>query len=173
MDDTFAFVAPVMPRRRVNPLALKAGAASAAFVALVGAFGAFVVSHERAADMRIESAAPQEADLIAVPEVTGDGEALASLQRVSSLATDAFARSSSFAGAGIPELSFAEPGLVFVDGPSLSPTVISVAAGDSVWAAAVMGDSGCRWIVLASTGPARQGIGTACTGRDAMAALLA
>lgn len=170
MDDAFAFVAPVMPKRRVDPFALKAAAISTVFVAMVGAFGAFVVDHERAADARAEATVRvyQATDLTA----SVDGQARDALQAATAIATDAFARTSSYTNAGIGRLTDAEPDLLFVDGPSQSPGVVSIVATDSVWAAAVRSDSGCRWIVLASSGPARRGIGDTCTGRDAMAALL-
>jgi hypothetical protein len=174
MDDSFAFVAPFMPRRRVDPFALKAAVVFAAFVASIGAFGAYVVGRERALDERIEAARSQaSSEVTAVTPSQGgllDAEARASLNRAASLAEEAFARTSSFSGAGIADLGAAEPNLLFVDGPSHAPTIVSVEAGDSAWAAAVMTDSGCWWIVLSTSSATRRGTSQACTGAEVLVA---
>ena len=61
MGDTFCFIAPVMPRRRVDPLALRAAVRRRARLALFGGLGAFVVSQEHAADERRAALAAQAA----------------------------------------------------------------------------------------------------------------
>ena len=163
MDDAFAFVAPVMPRRKVDPFAMKVAAVSMIFVALVGAFGAFVVGHERAADARAEATvqAGSTAPVTVEDRAALDVQARDALQAAVGFATDAYARTSSYAGAGVPQLTIAAPELLFVDGPSEGPGIVSVVATDAAWAAAVMSDSGCRWIAL-SAGVMRQGSDAAC-----------
>ena len=52
MDETFTFIAPVMPKRAVHPMAIRAALISSLFVASVGALGVYVVQHEQAADAR-------------------------------------------------------------------------------------------------------------------------
>ena len=52
-----------------------------------------------------------------------------------------------FLDAGPAQLSALQPGYTFVDGPSTMPTIVSVAAEQDVWAAAVLSPSGtCFWI---------------------------
>jgi hypothetical protein len=68
-------------------------------------------------------------------------------------------------------LSAAQPGVLFVDGPSTAPSVVSVYAGSAGWAAAVHGGGDtCYWVARTPGGRARYGSGTVCTGLAALAA---
>ncbi len=61
-----------------------------------------------------------------------------------------------------------ERSLIFTDGPSPAPGIVSVASSGGRWAGAVMGDSGtCYWVRLGPTG-ATFGSGELCTGLAAL-----
>lgn len=183
MDDTFSFVAPVMPRRTVDPFALRLAAASAAFVLLLGAFGAFVVQQERAADARravLERQAIAQAQARAdalpdprtQPDVVAllDSQARSSATRALELAT-ATLGTADLSQAGPAQLTLAQPSMLFVDGMSTSPSVVSVEATAERWSAAVMAPSGlCYWVALDPEGTATYGVGRACTGAAAAGA---
>jgi hypothetical protein len=178
MEETFGFVAPVMPRRSIHPLALRAAVISTVFVAVMGALVAFVVTQERAADERrsvlaaqtaaVEAAEAEEAARAAIEAAADDPIEAAAL----AAADDALALALS-----IPELGEAGPAtlaamgtsLTFVDGPSTAPSVVSVAATDEAWAAAVMGAEGCVWVRLSSAGAIERSTGTPCTGDAVLA----
>jgi hypothetical protein len=185
-DDTFSFVAPVMPRRHVDPFALKLALAAAVLVLLAGSFATYVMRHEQAADharaeLQDEIAAQQEAQAEALldqasvvdPEVVAvlDEEAQRAATVSLELAEEAFASSSSWAEAGPLQLTLVQPSLMYVDGPSTSPAVVSIHATRAGWGAAVMGPSGtCYWLTTSSAGLTRYGTGRECTGRAAFAA---
>lgn len=183
MSDTFSYIAPVMPRRRVDPFALKLAITSSVLVALLGAFAAFVISHERAADRRREAyeqqvTADQQAQTAALLDPASVPDAATLDIGAKSTAVDALAaareiwtETSSLGEAGTARLAVLMPELIFVDGPSTAPTVVSVAASDVSWAAAVMGQSGaCYWVRVNAEGEARYGTGRACTGDAALSA---
>ena len=68
-------------------------------------------------------------------------------------------------------MSQAERTLLYVDGPSTAPSVVSVYAGTAGWAAAVRGgDHRCYWVALTPEGRTRYGTGTPCTGTAALGA---
>src|SRR5207247_5986515 len=52
VSDTFTFIAPVMPRRRADPFAVKLAASGLVLIVLISGFATFVVAQERAADAR-------------------------------------------------------------------------------------------------------------------------
>lgn len=187
MDDTFAFIAPVMPRRRVDPFALKIAVVAALFVAFVGVFGAFVIGREHAADAAREAlaqavlaqdradieVAATEAEAAGAGTTAGlaDAESRDLLEQSLELAREAVARSASFVDAGPAQLTALQPSLLFADGPSTSPAVVSIGATESVWAAAVAGPSGaCYWIRLDAAGVVSRDLGGRCTGEAALAA---
>jgi hypothetical protein len=179
MDETFGYVAPVLPRRTVHPLALRAAIAATVVVALSGALGVFVISQERAADERraalaVRVAAAEEA---AAEATARDAAAMVTDDVVEhaarAAAEDALAvalTEEHLGEAGPATLARSLPSLTFVDGPSTSPSVVSVAATDGAWAAAVMGDGTCVWIRLDETGAVWRDRGTTCTGDDALGA---
>ncbi len=177
MDETFHFVAPVLPRRTVHPLALRAAIAAALVVAMVGALGVFVIGQERAADARraalaaqvaeAEQARIEEAALGAATMATGD----VTERSARAAAEDALAvvlAEPSLLDAGPATLSGRLDTLTFVDGPSTAPNVVSVAATEDVWAAAVMGAETCLWLRLDADGTVTRDRGTPCTGAGAL-----
>lgn len=179
MDDTFGFVAPVMPRRAVHPLALRAAVIAAVFVAAVGALGAFVVTQERAADERRDALAAQVAARETEQAVQAAQEtALISDADPIEAAARAAADEALALALTLPELAEAGPAilaqarspLTFVDGPSTAPSVVSVAATEDAWAAAVMGAEGCVWIRVDAHGAISRDRGETCTGVAALGA---
>jgi hypothetical protein len=106
-----------------------------------------------------------------VAEDPVDRQATSGVEGALELAREVYARTGSFTEAGTMQLAQAQPGLIFVDGPSTAPAIVSVHAADDAWAAAVMTVSGtCLWVRATSAGTARYGAGHACTGSAAMAA---
>ena len=177
MDDTFGFVAPVMPRRTVHPLALRTAVIAAVFVAAVGALGAFVVSQERAADERRAVLAAQLAEREAAEaELAAQDAATIAADDPIEMAARASADDALALALAIPDLADAGPAalaegrspLTFVDGPSTAPSVVSVAATEEAWAAAVMGADGCLWIRLDASGAVARERGELCTGHAAL-----
>ncbi|HET9672586.1 MAG TPA: hypothetical protein VFQ40_07030, partial [Actinomycetota bacterium] len=64
------------------------------------------------------------------------------------------------------------PGYLYVDGPSTTAGVVSVAASSDAWAAAALGPDGtCRWAALTGDGIAAGLAEIRCTGAAALAAL--
>jgi hypothetical protein len=179
MDETFGYVAPVIPRRAVHPLALRAGVAAMVVVALFGALGVFVTSQERAADERRAALAATIAaqDAATAEQVAHDAAAMATDDVVEhsarAAAEDALAvalTELSLADAGPATLARHLDGLTFVDGLSTSPNVVSVAATDDAWAVAVMGMGSCVWLRLDASGAVSRDRGGVCTGNAALGA---
>jgi hypothetical protein len=175
MSDTFTFIAPVMPRRQVDPFAVKLATSGLVLLLLVSAFATFVVAKEHSADVRHAALEAQEraqeqanADRLAsipdaaaaVPDPITTGPVPAGVAKLlDGPATDAV------------QLADADPTLLFVDGPSTAPTIVSVAVTGGVWAAAVMGLSGaCYGLSIDAHGAVRYGHAGVCTGRAALAA---
>ncbi len=107
------------------------------------------------------------------PEVVAllDEEARAAASASLDAARAAFAETGSWGEAGPLQLTLREPSLMYVDGPSTTPAIVSVHTTDAAWSAAVMGPSGaCYWVTTTKDGRTRYGQGTGCTGRDALAA---
>jgi hypothetical protein len=196
MNDTFSIVAPVMPRRQVDPFGVKLAVSGVVLLLLVSAFGSFVVHAERAADVRraaleamiraqdqaraTELAAQADAALtaedpaselpVAVAQLL-DAQARTNASAALAVARRALSSGGSLAQAGVTALAHARPSLTFVDGPSAAPTIVSVAVTGTTWAAAVMGPSGtCYWVALRPDANPRYGSGDACTGQAALAA---
>ena len=174
MSDTFTFIAPVMPRRHVDPFAVKLVTFGVVLLLLVSAFATFVVAKERSADVLHAALEAQEraqeqakADRLAaipepaagVPDPITTGPVPAGVAKL----LDGPARDAA-------QLADADPTLLFVDGPSTAPTIVSVAVSGGVWAAAVMGLSGaCYGVSIDAHGAVRYGHAGACTGRAALA----
>jgi hypothetical protein len=183
MSDTFSYIAPVMPRRRVDPFALKLAVTTTVMVALLGAFAAFVISQERAADRRraaleerVATERQAQTQALIDPASTVDAASLdigAKSAAVDALAAarEVWLETSSLGEAGTARLAVLRPQLIFVDGLSTASTIVSVSASDVSWAAAVMGPSGaCYWVRVNAEGEARYGTGRACTGEAALGA---
>lgn len=182
MDDTFTFVAPVMPRRQIDPFAWRLAVTAVVTVVTIGAFANFVIRHEHAADVQrtllqqqVERAdAARAAHVTAQADtaaITLDQQARDSADHAVTLARGVIEKTSVPSDAGPFQLSGIQPSLLFVDGPSTSPGVVSIATTDAAWAAAVRGPSGaCYWVRLSSGGETTYGTGRLCTGAAAMSA---
>ena len=184
MDDAFSLVAARMPRsRRLSPFDLRLIALAAVAALLIAAFAAFVVAEQHVADIRraatleaqrAAEAARADAAAAAMPSVEGsaaidelDGQAQVSAKAALHAATMTDGLDTATAAA----LSALEPDLVFVDGPSTAPSVVSVYVGTAGWAAAVHGGANtCYWVARTAGGRDRFGTGAVCTGLAALAA---
>jgi hypothetical protein len=197
MSDTFTFVAPATQRRRLDPFATRLIALSLVVAVLVAGFATFVVRAERAADARraaleaqqvareqaeaerlaTQAQAAYEQHQASVTSVPGgvarllDEQARDAAERALALATTAPGGHVDLSAAGLTELSGGDEALLFVDGPSTAPTIVSVAQTAAAWGAAVMGPSGtCYWVSRTTDGVVRFDRGTTCTGQAALAA---
>ena len=97
----------------------------------------------------------------------GDLQARTALKVAYTAAQTASMESGSYLAAGPDELASMEPSLRYVTGPSTGPTVVSVAATEADWAAAVLASSGTCFTTTVSRGDATLR-GGACTGSAAM-----
>jgi hypothetical protein len=192
MDETFSLVATHMPRRRMTPFATKMTVMLSVLGLLVLLFGAFVMGQQHAADARraallverrAEAAAQAQAlateDGATDPSVSPSGADVADLldDQARSAAETALHAAVGIASGGSVELASpagmtqAEHTLLYVDGPSTAPSVISIYAGTAGWAAAVRGgDHQCFWVALTPDGRERYGTGSPCTGTAALGA---
>ena len=185
MDRAFSFRAEPLPfRRRLNPRAI--AIAVAAFIVLFGlvSFSRWVTDSERRS---LDGAAQAGATTRVVGTIAGrDDEPRGPNLVDDRLAIDATARSdarvaldaarrvaagrSTFLDAGPGQLGATASALIFVDGPSRAPGVVSVASTRSAWGAAVMGPSGtCYMVRFSPSGDVRYGTGQICTGGAALA----
>jgi hypothetical protein len=181
MEDTFTFVAPVTARREIDPFALRLAIGMTVLTLLVGSFAVFLIAHERAADAQradLEAQAvdrPTDASASDGSDVMAggiaDAEARSSLERTLALAQAIFRQDGSFAAADPISLQMLQPSLVFVDGPSTAPRIVSVASGGDGWAAAAMGTTGtCSWVRAVPGHGVDHGTGGVCTATAALAA---
>jgi len=197
MSDTFTFEARAMPRRRLDPFAARLIAFAAVLTVVVAGFATFVVREERAADARRAVLEAQqvarvdaEAQRLAAEAEAGlarqqtamstppagvarllDQQARDAAGRALALAQAALARTGDVSGANVAGLTQRDDALLFVDGPSTAPTIVSVASAAQTWGEAVLGPSGtCYWISLDAAGEVRYGRGATCTGQAALAA---
>jgi hypothetical protein len=195
VSDTFTFIAPVMPRRRADPFAVKLAMFCVVLILLISAFATFVVAQERSADARhsalvARTVAEEQANanrLASIPDAAAtdpvaagpvpggvakllDGQARDAAERALALARGALGRGD-LGVAGATQLADADPTLLFVDGASTAPTIVSVALSGGIWAAAVMGPSGaCYGVSLDTHGVVRYDRSRPCTGQAALAA---
>jgi hypothetical protein len=186
MDQAFDFrAAPVPVWRRLRPRAIVVAVAVAAVVSGVVSFTRWVVESERRSIERAEAA---ETVGPAVGTISGGEDDLGSAAGVSDrLAVDAAARvdartalgaarraasgQSTFLDAGPGQLTPLAASLIFVDGPSQVPGVVSVASTRQAWGAAVMGPSGtCYLLRFARSDGVTYGTGGPCTGDQALGA---
>jgi hypothetical protein len=174
MDDSFSFRSTVPLRREFDPLAVKAALFGTLVVLGIGLFANWVIRSERESFSRADRGSTAS-DVDAEPL---DGSALVSntgeeADEATGIALDAaraaFREHRSFLDAGPAQLSALQPGYTFVDGPSTTSRVVSVASTADTWAAAVRESDGmCHWIRATRAGNITRGIGSECVGTAAL-----
>ena len=175
-EGAFSFRAPAEAlRRRADPRSVRLAVVAATLLVAVTGFGRWVVESERTSDRQVAAteAAIAAADPAPVPTpvILDDEAARAAGSAAVAVALEVLARTGSFDEAGTGLLAEEQPDLIFVDGPSTAPAIVSIATNDRAWAAAVMGTSGsCFWVKVTAAGLIRYDAGAACTGRDALEA---
>ena len=174
MNDTFSFHAPAeVFRRRLDARWVRIGIVGLLVVVAMSSFARWVVASERTADLRREAALTalrRPASSSAPAPVEDDDLAKAAATTALTIARGVFAETGSFSDASTAVLAAEQPDLIFVDGPSAAPAIVSVDARPDAWSAAVMGDAGCVWVAVTADGLIRYGDGTECTGTAAAAA---
>lgn len=191
MDDAFRMVAARMPRtRHFTPFAARATALLVVIGLLMTSFAIFVMSAQHKADARrahltaaqraeAEDEAQAAAQIETAHPSAHDGAAVGNMldARAQTTATAALDAARTVASTGsivdaVPNaLTAIDPTILYVDGPSTGPSVVSIYAGAAGWAAAVHGGKDtCFWIAVTTDGRARYGTGAACTGMAALAA---
>ena len=173
MDDSFAFRTTVPLRSRLDPGVAKAAVLSTLLVLAIGLFARWVVVSERDSFSRVMGReAPAEAAAGPVNDPTSasrDVDAEEAIRVALTAAEVASSKHGSFLDATPARLTSLQPGYIFVDGPSTTPEIVSVAATADTWAAAVQGPGGtCHWIRATRAGVVTHGIGADCTGSAAL-----
>ncbi len=173
MDDSFAFRTTVPLRSRLDPGVAKAAVLSTVLVLAIGLFARWVVVSERDSFSRaVRRETPTEATTGSVDGLTSastDSGAEEAIGLALAAAEVAFSKHGSFLDATPARLTSLQPGYIFVDGPSTTPEIVSVAATADTWAAAVQGYGGaCFWVRAATSGDVTHGIGSECTGAAAL-----
>ena len=186
MDQTFNFrAAPVPLHRRLNPRAFALAVVACLVLSGLVSFSRWVIDSERRSMDRVERV---ERTGSIVGTISGSDDALADSGSVAeNLAIDAAARAdarsalnaarraaggrATFLDAGPGHLAQTTASLIFVDGPSQGPGVVSVASSREAWGAAVMGASGTCYLLRFAPGDGvTYGTGNACTGDEALTA---
>jgi hypothetical protein len=188
VDDAFSLTAEKMPRaRRISPFGVRVGAGITVMTLLLATFVLFVVGQQRAADERRAAAMASQAAETAVGTPTLEPRAaIQATDRVVDDMVDARAQTAAagaldaarelFATASIETATASalarwNNDVVFVDGPSTGPSVVSVFASAAGWSAAVQGAGRtCYWVAMSAEGNTRYGSGAPCTGIAALAA---
>lgn len=193
MDDAFSLIAPQMPRtRRISAFGARTALALIVAMTLLVSFAMFVNGQQHAADARrstmaAQQAAAREADARAAAAAAASSpSAVTPSQGVVNGLLDTSAREAATAAletalqvAATTSLDRAVPGVLptvnhgvlFVDGPSTGPSIVSVFASVTGWSAAVQGSAHtCYWVALEPGGRTRYGAGSPCTGMAALAA---
>lgn len=174
MDDSFSFRSTVPLRREFDPLAVKAAVFGTLVVLGIGLFANWVIRSEREsfshADRSVTRSDVDAEPLDGSAHLTTTGE---EAEKATGIALDAaraaFLEHRSFLDAGPAQLSALQPGYLFVDGPSTTSRIVSVASTADTWAAAVQGSDGmCRWIRATRLGDITRGIGSECVGTAAL-----
>jgi hypothetical protein len=182
VDDSFAYRTTVPIRREVDPRLIRAAIGSVAALLVVIGFAGWVVASERRSLERarpdgraaVPSVSPAT-DLAALPEpdVT-ETDVETALGLAVDAARAAFAADGDFLGATPERLADLQPGYTFVDGPSTTASVVSVASTAERWAAAVLGpEATCAWTIVAVDGTDARTTGGECTGAAALASIAA
>ncbi|MDQ4108476.1 MAG: hypothetical protein M3138_06680 [Actinomycetota bacterium] len=174
MDDSFAFRTAVPLRRRLDPTLVKAAVFGALIVVVVASFARWVVASERASFARTDHRlASSEVTIEGIDAGTDPSSVDSDAERATgtALATarSVFVEQGSFLRAGPAQLSALQPRYTFVDGPSTTPRIVSVASTADAWAAAAQDPDGtCHWIRVTSAGDVSRSIGWECRGAAAL-----
>jgi hypothetical protein len=184
MDQTFNFrAAPVPLHRRVNRRTIAFAVAALLVVSSFAAFSWWVIDSERRSVERVavDASTPivgtlsggDEATLdpSAAERLSIDAAARADVRTELNAAREAASGRATFLDAGPGHLAPLSTSLIFVDGPSAAPGVVSVASTRDTWGSAVRGPSGTCYLLRFSPGDGvTYGTGTACTGDEALTA---
>jgi hypothetical protein len=175
MDDAFTYRTTAPVRREIDPRLVAAAIVLVIVLTGVGLFAHWVVASERRslavrpAAAPVVSAAPAPAPATPVGTMRDVHEALRGALLA---ARAAYADRHSFLDADPARLSELQPGFTFVDGPSTTASIVSIASTDARWAAAVLGPDGtCRWVGIDAHDVVVQGTSAGCTGAAALASL--
>ena len=175
MNDSFAFRTNVPLRRQVDPRCVKAGIFGTLIMLGIGLFASWIVASERASLAQTEDRdrVPSDVTIAGIDgaaDPASTGAAAVKAARIAlAAARAAFVEHRSFLDAGPAQLSALQPGYTFVDGPSTTPRIVSVASTADTWAAAVQDPGGtCYWIRVSSAGNISRGTGSECTGAAAL-----
>jgi hypothetical protein len=174
MDEAFAFRSTTPLRRRIDPRIVRAAAIGVVVVLGIVLFARWVIASERKSLERSHrQVLPGSIEVRQIPGAAGpavtDADARASLRLATAAVRIAVSPGESFLEAGPGPLTALQPGYTFVDGPSTIPRVVSVAATERTWAAAVRAPSGtCYWIRIGADGPPVAGTTGTCTGAAAL-----
>lgn len=173
MEDSFAYRTTLPPGPRIEPWLVKGAVVIVVLALGIGLFARWVVASERASFARGHQRMLPSMSVghLRGPEPVGtDAEAEEATRIALAAARVALAGSGSFLAAEPARLSALQPGFTFVDGPSTTPTIVSVAAVRRVWAAAVLGPSGtCFWVRAHRDGTVETGTSSTCTADSVLA----
>ena len=174
MDDSFAFRTTVPLRRRLDPTLVKAAVFGALIVLGTGLFARWIVASERASFARTDhQLASSDVTIRGIDpgadpsSVDSDAEEATGIALAT--ARSVFVEHGSFLRAGPAQLSALQPRYTFVDGPSTTPRIVSVASTADTWAAAARDPDGtCYWIRITSAWDVSRSIGWECRGVAAL-----
>lgn len=174
MDDSFTYRTTLPQGPRVEPWLVKGAVVLVVLALGIGLFARWVVASERASFARGHQRVLPSTSVGHLrgsgDPVGTDAEAEEATRIALAAARAALARSGSFLAAEPARLSALQPGFTFVDGPSTTSTIVSVAADRRVWAAAVLGPSGtCFWVRAHLDGTVETGTSSTCTGASVLA----
>jgi hypothetical protein len=180
VEDSFSFRAAVPLRRRLDARVVRAAVAAAVVLVAVATFARWVIASERrsleraagsAETARVATVPPANANPVQDPDATA-ADAREALALAVDAARAAFVLDGTFLAADPARLTDLQPGFSFVDGPSTTPSVVSVASTDGAWGAAVLAPGGtCLWALTTVDGRVARAEGAECTGAAALAAL--
>jgi hypothetical protein len=169
MDDSFSYRTTQPPGPRFEPWVIKSAVAGAVVLLGIALFARWVVASERESFAR---GARQTSSSVRVGQIEGtgpgmetDADAEEATRVALAAARAAVAGRGTFLAADPARLADLQPGYTFVDGPSTTPRIVSIAAERHAWAAAALGPSGtCFWIRLARDGSVESGTASTCSG---------
>jgi hypothetical protein len=174
MDDSFAYRTTLPQGPRVEPWLVKGAVVLVVLTVGIGMFARWVMASERASFAHGQQ---RMLPSMTIGKLSGsedpagtDAEAEEATRIALAAARVTLAGTGSFFAAEPSRLSALQPGYTFVDGPSTTSTIVSVAADRRLWAAAVLGPSGtCFWIRAHRDGTVETGTSSTCTGAAVLA----